>query len=102
MAQNMGRTSAWTRDTSTPHRLSNNYRDCAVGSESTKGSAGADKRGIRVGLRPGISEVRGNRITNLLGQRQPRLASSLSRNRNPGLLPVQIAHAKLDDIPGPK
>jgi hypothetical protein len=38
----------------------------------------------------------------LVGQRQSRMAPSLSTNVNPGVLPVEVAQSKLNDVACPK
>ena len=98
MAEDMGGTSAWASDASTAHGLGDDHRDCTVGSESAKGRARPDKQCIDVGLRTGVFDIAGDRIANLLSQRHQCLTACLSRNADPGFLPVEIAQPKLHDI----
>jgi hypothetical protein len=102
MPKNMGRTPAPARDTCPAHRLSNDGRDGTMGSEGAKRRARADKQYICVGLRPTVLQVAHYRMANLLGQRQPSLATSFSRYLNMGFFPIDITQTKLNDISGPK
>ena len=70
--------------------------------KSTKGSTHADKQSIGFRLRPSVFDVAGDRVTNLLSQRKQRLTPPLPGDANPGLLPVEIAQTKLNDISRPK
>jgi hypothetical protein len=102
MAKNMGCTSTRASDAGSAHRLSNEDGDGTMRSEGAKRSAGADKERIGASPRPPLFQVSDNRVTDLLGQSEPRLATPFSRDVNPSCLPVDIAETKRHDIARPK
>jgi hypothetical protein len=102
MPQNMSCTSAWASNAGTAHRFLDDNRDRTVRSERTKRRAGADKQSVDAGLSLPVFEVGDDRITNLLGQGQPRSTPPFPRNVKPGFLPVDIVKTQLYDITSPK
>ncbi len=70
--------------------------------EGAERCTAADKDHIGVRLRSAIVEIRHQRLSHFIGQRQSRLTPSLPADVNPGALPVDIAQPKLHDVAGAK
>lgn len=70
--------------------------------EGAKGRSAADKERIGSGSRSAVLQVRYQRLTNLLGQRELRLTAAFSRDLNRRTFPVNVAQTKRNDIPRAK
>jgi len=102
MPQQMGRAAARPRHARTPQRPRHDRGDGTRSVEGTNGSPTTNKHRIGRGPRSAVLHLGDDRLTHLVAQRQSRVPAALATHVNPGPPPVDVTHAKMRDVAGPK